>query len=64
MDGKMNTDVCCCFCGKPLSRDLAVILAISLSQWQEEAQELYAHKSCLIKSVDPVVPLHPDFFDE
>lgn len=52
--------VTCCFCGRPLAEDRAVLLAVHPTRDRQESQTLYAHRRCLSERLHPSVPQHPD----
>jgi hypothetical protein len=62
MDG-IKDEVCCCFCGRWLSDQIAVRIEVSTVEMGDESQVLFAHKTCLSEKIHPSVPLHPDLFD-
>ncbi len=64
MDGSFNDNVMCCFCGDTVSMDKAAVLTIQSSLKNDEKQQLFCHRTCLVEKVDKSVILHPDFFDE
>lgn len=60
MDGNDQNMVYCCFCGWPLEYSKAVTLVLGSKEMGEERQTLFADKKCLVKVINPSVPLHPD----
>lgn len=64
MDGILNnTMAVCCFCGKSLPLESAVILKVWPNEKSEECQTLYCHKSHFVKALDKSVILHPDLLE-
>jgi len=63
MAGSNVISVICCFCGEPEIRGHAVLLRVSTLEMDDEVQELFAHKTCLIKALHPSFPLHPELVE-
>ena len=51
--------VVCCFCGVPLPEHEAVLVVVYPTSERDEAQNLYAHRRCLVERLRPEVPRHP-----
>jgi hypothetical protein len=64
MDGNLNNNVMCCFCGETITLEDAVVLTIQSNYKNDEKQQLFSHKTCFIERVNKSVVLHPDFFDD
>jgi hypothetical protein len=64
MAGNNEQEVCCCFCGKWLNRDAAIILLVSSESMSGERQTLFSHKTCLVELMHISVPLHPELTEE
>ncbi|MGB4415797.1 MAG: hypothetical protein WBI53_13055 [Paludibacter sp.] len=64
MDGNLNNNVICCFCGEELPFEEAAVLTIQPNIKSEEKQNLFCHKNHLVERVIKSIPLHPDFFDD
>ena len=53
MDGILNKEmVVCCFCGKSLPLEAAVVLKVWANEKSEEYQVLYSHKSHFVRQLD------------
>ena len=59
MAGNNLPTVICCFCGEPELNDEALTLRVSAIEMGNEAQVLFAHKKCFVRSLHSSVPLHP-----
>jgi hypothetical protein len=64
MVGNLNNNVMCCFCGETISLEEAVVLTVQSNIKNEEKQQLFSHRVCLVERVDKSVVLHPAFFDD
>jgi hypothetical protein len=66
MDGTLDdgNKVVCCFCGKSLLLEDAVVLSVQRNIESKETQCLFCHKKHFIEKLDKSVVLHPDFFDK
>ena len=52
MDGILNKEmVVCCFCGKSLPLEAAVVLKVWANEKSEEYQVLYSHKSHFVRAL-------------
>jgi hypothetical protein len=58
-----ETVVCCCFCGQSLNYSDAVHVILFTREMDEERQQLFAHKKCLLKTLAPAISIHPDLSD-
>ena len=47
--------VVCCFCGKSLPLEAAVVLKVWANEKSEEYQVLYSHKSHFVRALDKSV---------
>jgi hypothetical protein len=63
MDGNSENKVICCFCGKELFIENAVVLTIQSNIQSEECQQLFCHKNHLIERIDKSIPIYLDFGD-
>lgn len=63
MDGSLNNNVMCCYCGETILLENAVILTIQPSMENDEIQQLFSHKNCLVERMHKSVVLHPDIID-
>jgi len=65
MDGQLNnTEVICCFCGKPELLSNAVVLIVKPHIDEEETQQFFCHRNHFVNLIDKSIPLHPDLLDE
>lgn len=65
MDGQLNnTEVICCFCGKPVLLGNAAILTVQPHIDEEESQKLFSHRNHFVSLIDKSIPLHPDLLDD
>ena len=66
MDGQFNNDseVICCFCGKNLLLNDALVLNVQPGIESHETQSFFSHKRHFVEKIDKSLPLHPDFFDD
>lgn len=55
--------VVCCFCGKSLSIDKAMVLVVYLSIDSKVGQQLCCHRECLQCRLDPSIPLYLETLD-
>jgi hypothetical protein len=63
MVGNFN-NVMCCFCGETILSEKAAVLTIQSNINNDEKQQLFSHKVCLLERIDKSVVLHPGFFDD
>jgi hypothetical protein len=64
MDGNLNEEVVCCFCGEMLLLREAVILNVQPDIQSDESQNLFCHRNHFIANIHKSIILHPDLFDE
>ncbi len=55
--------VVCCFCNEPMPEAQATRMIVYPPDAEDESQTLFCHSRCLVKRLDPRVPLHPALDD-
>lgn len=55
---KNKMEVICCFCGKPISYNEAMVINVQSNVNSEEVQQLFCHKEHLIEKLDKSIPLY------